>query len=92
MTEKRHRTRAMRVAVALNAVLLSTAVAQRQNEAVPFARYLRESAVPKSVIDTFLSMVESPGRKDVSQRLLALRRDGPDHGPVDGEREPACHA
>lgn len=55
MTEERNRTRAMRVAGALNAVLLSTAFAQVQNEAVTFAQYLRESAVPKSVIDTFLN-------------------------------------
>jgi hypothetical protein len=55
MTEERNPARAMRVAVALNAVLLSMAFAQVQNEAVTFARYLRESAVPRSVIDTFLN-------------------------------------
>jgi hypothetical protein len=55
MTEERNPTRAMRVAVVLNAVLLSTALAQARNETVTFAQYLRKSAVPKSVIDTFLN-------------------------------------
>jgi hypothetical protein len=55
MTEERNPARATRVAVTLSAVLLSTAFGQVQKEAVPFARYVRDSAVPKSVIDTFLN-------------------------------------
>ena len=53
MTEEHHQTRAMRVAWAVNAVLLSTVFAQAQNEAVTFARCLRESAVPKNVIQCY---------------------------------------
>jgi hypothetical protein len=55
MTEERSRTRGMCVAGALTGVLLATALAQAQNEAVTFARYLRESAIPTNVIDTFLN-------------------------------------
>ena len=55
MTEERNPARAIRVAVTLSAVLLSTAFGQEQKETVTFARYLRDSAVPKSVIDTFLN-------------------------------------
>lgn len=46
MTETHNSARAMHVAAALNAVLLSTVFAQGQKEAVTFAQYLRESAVP----------------------------------------------
>jgi hypothetical protein len=55
MAGDRNPSRVIRMAVALNMVSLSTVLAQGQREAVPFAQYLRDSAVPKSVIDTFLN-------------------------------------
>jgi hypothetical protein len=41
--------------LALNATLMSTACGQAKEEPLTFAQYLRQSAVPKSVIDTFLN-------------------------------------
>jgi len=54
MTKSRYPTRAIRVALALHAVLMSISLGQAPREAVTLGQYLRESAVSKSVIDTFL--------------------------------------
>jgi len=55
MREKRWPIRAMSIVWAVNAVLLSATSGQSQRQAVTFAQYLRESAVDKSVIRTFLN-------------------------------------
>jgi len=54
MTERRNLTRGICAALALNVMLLSTAFGQAQKEPVTWARYLRNTAVPRGVIDTFL--------------------------------------
>ena len=55
MIPQRDPTGVVWVTTALGIVLLVTALAQGQSKAVPFAQYLRDSAVPKNVIDTFLN-------------------------------------
>ena len=55
MVPQRDPTRAMCVTTALGMVLLSAVLAHGQRKAVPLAQHLRDSAVPKSVIDTFLN-------------------------------------
>ncbi len=55
MRQSHYPMRAVLIALALNLALTSTVLGQGRREAVPFAQYLRESAVSRSVIDTFLN-------------------------------------